>query len=529
MNVAASGLHELRVLILAPTSKDSDLTRKVLQDAGVECLACDDMQQLCDEVNAGAAAIVLPEEAIVAQRNDRLSEILARQPPWSDLPLLVLARTGADSASVSRAMDLFGNVTVLERPMRISALVSAVRSALRARRRQYQIREHLIERERAEEALRKADRRKDEFLAILAHELRNPLAPIRNSLYILQLTGRSDPMARRVGEMMERQVSHMVRLVDDLLEVSRITRGKIELRDDELELAKVISHAVETSRPLIEAGHHTLTVSLPTEPMALRGDDVRLAQVFSNLLNNAAKYTDAGGRIELRGHREADEIVVSIKDNGTGIPPEMLTRVFDLFTQVDGAANRASGGLGIGLTLVKSLVTLHGGTIEAHSAGPGTGSEFIVRLPSLPSGARGAKDARVDAQAHAAGAPPVAGRVLVVDDNRDAGDSLAMLLRLLGAEVRVAASGVEGLALLDDFRPKLLLVDIGMPAMDGYEVAQRIRARPDGASYTVVALTGWGQDDARERSSSAGFDHHLVKPSDVEQLRSLLARADAQA
>jgi len=518
----ANGALQRRVLVLAPTAKDGELVKRVLGDAHIQCDVCPTLRCMCDEIEHGAAAVLVPEEAIVPHRHDCLSEYLAVQPPWSDLPVLILARQGADSASVARAMDLLGNVTVLERPMRVSSLVSAVRSALRARRRQYQLREHLAERERAEEALRKADRRKDEFLAILAHELRNPLAPIRNSLYILQLTGRDDPTARRVGEMMERQVSHMVRLVDDLLEVSRITRGKIELRNEDVELAGIIHNAVETSRPLIDAARHDLAVSLPVERLTLVGDSVRLAQVFSNLLNNAAKYTDPGGRISVTATRDGDDVVISLRDTGAGIPRDMLPRVFELFAQVDGSANRKHGGLGIGLTLAKSLVEMHGGSIEARSDGPGKGSEFVVRLPL----ARHALPVADASPASAPAEPCATRRVLVVDDNRDAAESLALLLRLLGMSVRVVNSGAEALKALDEAAAEVVLLDIGMPGMDGYEVARRIRQRAEFKDVRLVALTGWGQDEDRRRSSEAGFDQHLIKPADVGVLKSLLGSLD---
>jgi signal transduction histidine kinase len=509
---------EQRVLMLAPTLKDASLARDVLDRAGISSFTCLDLECLCNEIERGAAAILIPEEAITADSGGRLGGLLRQQPTWSDLPILVLARAGADSSSVAQAMDLLGNVTVLERPMRVSALVSAVRSALRARRHQYQIREHLIERERAEDAMRAADRRKDEFLAILAHELRNPLAPIRNSLHVLQLSGREDPTARHVGQLMERQVSHMVRLVDDLLEVSRITRGKIELRCEPVDIESVVHNAIEICRPLIDASQHSLSLEFTDEHLTVHGDAVRLAQVFSNLVNNAAKYSDPNGHIHVRVGRDGHDVVVSVKDAGIGIPPEMLPRVFELFMQVDGSPNRAHGGLGIGLTLVKSLVELHGGSVEARSDGPGMGSEFVVRLP-------------LAAQATAARPQPAIGdadllasrRVLVVDDNRDGAESLAMLLRLLGASVRVANSGSEALATAAAFTPDIVLLDIGMPGMDGYEVARRLRELPQLSDITLVAVTGWGQEEARHRSRSAGFDHHLVKPAELGTLKKLLA------
>ncbi|HEX4609261.1 MAG TPA: HAMP domain-containing sensor histidine kinase [Urbifossiella sp.] len=372
---------ERRLLVLAPTGKDAALTAAVLDRAGVGCRTCPDFTRVCEELDAGAGAVLLAEEAVGPDRSDGLTGWLARQPPWSDLPVLVLARPGADSAAVGRAIQLFGNVTVLERPIRVAALVSAVRAALRGRQRQYQAREHLAERERAAEELREADRRKDEFLAVLAHELRNPLAPIRNSLHILRLVGRGGPAGGGVHDMMERQVNHLVRLVDDLMEVSRISRGKIDLRRESVDVAAVVRTAAEASRPLIDAAGHKLALALPPEPLTLDGDPLRLAQVFTNLLNNAAKYTDPGGRIWVTARRAGAMAEVSVRDTGAGIPADMLSRVFDLFTQVTRSDPRAQGGLGIGLTLVKRLTELHGGRVVVRSEGAGTGSEFVVHLP----------------------------------------------------------------------------------------------------------------------------------------------------
>jgi signal transduction histidine kinase len=379
---------EQRLLVLTPTGKDASLTASVLREAELECTLCSDFEELGHELEKGAAVLLIAEEAIPAGGCGSVAEHVARQEPWSDLPVLVITRQGADSAAAARAIQTLGNVTLLERPTRVTALVSAVRTALRAREKQYQIRTHLIERERAAEELRDADRRKDEFLAILAHELRNPLAPLRNSLQILRITHGGSPMAEEVREMMERQVNQMVHLVDDLMEVSRITRGRIDLRTQRLEIAAVMRSAVETSQPLIDAASHQLTLDVPSEPLYVEGDPVRLVQVFSNLLNNAARYTDDGGQISLTVIREKRELVVAVRDTGVGIPTHMLPRVFDLFTQVDPVlrrTGRSQGGLGIGLTLVRSLVEMHGGTVEARSAGPRQGSEFRVRLPLAPS------------------------------------------------------------------------------------------------------------------------------------------------
>jgi signal transduction histidine kinase len=367
--------------------------------------------------------------------------------------------------------------------------------------------------------LRQADRRKDEFLAVLAHELRNPLAPIRNAIHVLKLAGARGEIVEQAQQMAERQIQHMTRLVDDLLDVSRIMRGKVELRREPVDLATVISRAVETARPTIDAEGHELTISLPDEPVWVEADVVRLAQIVSNLLNNSAKYTPNGGRISLTAAREGQYAVVRVRDTGIGIPPEMLPRIFDMFMQVEPTSARSKIGLGIGLTLVKNLVGLHGGTVEAHSAGAGEGSEFIVRLPlaAAPSEKDGAR---------MGGGPATRGvprrRLLVVDDNVDAAESLAMLLRLGGHDVQVAHDGAAALKLAAASPPDLAFLDIGMPGMDGYELARRVRKHEGLRDVYLVALTGWGQEEDRRRTREAGFDHHLVKPVEPEAIQRVL-------
>jgi PAS domain S-box-containing protein len=636
---------EWRLLLLTPTGKDPALAQTVFRRAEIEALACRDLDHLCLELSIGAGAVLLAEEAIAQGRPNYLAQWIAAQPPWSDLPILLMTMPGAPSDSVGQVMEQLGNVTVLERPVRIAALVSAVRSALRARQRQYQIREYLAERERnhqaqtllaaivsssddaivsktldgrilswnrgaarlfgytseevigqpitllvppdrqneefelmeclrrgervehfetlrvsksgrrmdvsltvspirdaegtivgastvarditerkhTEAALRDADRRKDEFLAILAHELRNPLAPIRNSLHMLRLMQSEDTSTRRVGEMLERQVDHMVRLVDDLLEVSRITRGKIELRKEAVEVSAVICSAVETSQPLIEAAGHQLALAIPPERLVVDGDPVRLSQVLANLINNAAKFTDAGGQIWVSARKDGDEVVISVKDNGCGMPEDRLPHVFELFTQVDRQRSRSQGGLGIGLALVKSLVEMHGGSVQALSGGLGTGSEFMIRLP-LVLDARAAKPVgREKPSSQALGRR----RILVVDDNRDAAEIMAMLLKVLGAEVQSVFGGQEAIDAMETYRPDVVLMDIGMPEMDGFEAARRIRQHADYDHVTLIALTGWGQDEDRRRSHAAGFDYHLTKPADVGALQTLLNSLDS--
>ena len=377
----------------------------------------------------------------------------------------------------------------------------------------------------AEHALREADRRKDEFLATLAHELRNPLAPIRNGLQILRSTELDPAAAPQVHEMLERQVNHLVRLVDDLMEVARVTRGRIELRKEPVDLGAMLKSAVETSRPLIEAAHHELTVTVPEEPVTLVADPVRLAQIIANLLNNASKYTDEGGQISLTGRREGDHAVVSVCDSGIGIPVDVLPRVFDLFAQADRTYQRAQGGLGIGLTLVRTLVELHGGAVAAKSEGLGRGSEFIVRLPLGVDSAE-----RRNPQPGKREAVFASQRILVVDDSRDAAESLAMLLESLGADVQTASDGPAALDELEAFRPSVMLLDIGMPGMDGLEVARRARQRAEGRDLTLIALSGWGQEEDRRRSREAGIDYHLVKPVNLDELGQLLtALAPARA
>jgi signal transduction histidine kinase len=368
------------------------------------------------------------------------------------------------------------------------------------------------------EELRNADRRKDEFLALLAHELRNPLAPVRNAAEIIRLKAPSDPQLLWCHEVIERQVSQLTRLVDDLLDVSRITRGKVKLRQEPVELAAIVSGAVETSRPVIDEHGQDLIVSLPPDPIVLQGDRARLTQVVANLLNNAAKYQNENGRIELSVRREGTEAVITVRDNGIGIAPEMMPQMFELFSQGERSPGRAEGGLGIGLSLVRELAELHGGSVSAASEGPGHGSEFTVRLPCLPATAAAVSNGG----GRLAGEPPVVPRrILVVDDSRDAAESMAMLLRLRGHEVLIAHEGRAALELAVAENPSVILLDIGLPGLDGYQVCREARAR--GLQHTrIIALTGYGQERDRQRAKAAGFDSHLVKPLEVSELSKLL-------
>jgi PAS domain S-box-containing protein len=372
--------------------------------------------------------------------------------------------------------------------------------------------------------LAERDRRKDEFLAMLAHELRNPLAPIQNAVQVMRQADQDEPRLHWAKDVIARQVQQLAHLVDDLLDVSRITRGKISLRTERVELAAVVDRAVEISRPLIDARKHALHVVLPPMALCLSADPTRLAQVLANLLNNAAKYTAEGGFIWLTAAAEPAAVTVRVRDTGMGIPVELLPRLFQPFAQADRALDRAQGGLGIGLTLVKSLVELHGGSVSASSAGPEQGSEFIVRLPLAEDAKRTARAELAPSVAGGAGRATVGGRrVLVVDDNADAAQSLALLLELDGHQVRVALDGPRALEAAQAEEPEVVLLDIGLPQMDGYEVARRLRARRGAGPAVLVALTGYGQEDDRRRSREAGFDYHLVKPVEPGALRELLA------
>jgi PAS domain S-box-containing protein len=404
----------------------------------------------------------------------------------------------------------------------ISLTISPVRDAKGRVVGASKVARDITEKKRAEEAVREADRMKDEFIALLAHELRNPLAPLRNGLQVIRLAGGDASAVAQARGMMDRQLSHIVRLVDDLFDASRISRNKMELRKERVLLADAVNAAVESTRPMIEAAGHNLQVWLPPGPVFLDADSTRLAQIFSNLLSNSAKYTEHGGRIRLSAEREEGEVVVTVSDNGIGIPAESLRSIFDMFSQVDRSIERSTGGLGIGLALVKGLVEMHGGTVTASSEGEGRGSAVTVRLPiggPAPSPCTDAPE----------GVRALGRRVLVVDDNHDGANSLAMMLRLLGDDVRIAHDGVDAVEAAGRFRPQVILMDVGMPRLNGLDATRRIREQPWGRTITIIALTGWGQDGDRDRSRKAGCDGHLVKPvnlPDLEKLLVELARSD---
>ena len=371
--------------------------------------------------------------------------------------------------------------------------------------------------------LREEARRKDHFLATLAHELRNPLAPLRSGLELLHMTSHEaadKSLVRDVREMMKRQVDQLVRLIDDLLDVSRINTGKFELRRERVDLVRTIRDAVDCAQPHMQAANHRLDLAIADSDLVIDADPARISQVVLNILNNAAKFTPAGGHIQLTAARAGDMAEIRVSDNGVGIPPEMLPRVFDMFTQVDGTLTRSRGGLGIGLGIVRTLVRMHGGTVAVHSDGPGRGSLFLVRLPLSSSDAAQREECQPSAAAENGAARQC--RILVVDDNEDAARSLALLLNVKGHLCHLAFSGPTALRAVAEFQPEAVVLDIGMPEMNGYEVVQRLRALPQGERLVVIAVTGWGQESDRRRSAAAGFDHHLVKPVNIDVLEELL-------
>lgn len=390
----------------------------------------------------------------------------------------------------------------------------------------------ITERKEAENALRRADRLKDQFLATLAHEMRNPLAPIRNAVEILKSKTPPDPESGWARDVIDRQVTHMGRLLEDLLDVSRVTQNRLELRKRRVAVAEVVRSGIETSRPLIESAGHRLSAVMPPEDLWIHADPLRISQVISNLLNNAAKYTDRDGQIRFAVEREGSDVVFTVQDTGIGIEPEHLPRIFEMFSQAAPALERSQGGLGIGLALVRGIVEAHGGHVEAHSAGLARGSRFVVRLPVLTAAPEPAEPGR---ESLSSGVRPL--RVLVADDNADSAESLALLLRRAGHEVHVARDGYEAIETADRVAPDVLLLDIGMPRLNGYEVARRVRQRPWGEGAVLVAVTGWGQAEDRQQASGAGFHHHLVKPVEPEKLNAVLgsvaerggARASAES
>jgi two-component system CheB/CheR fusion protein len=507
----------LRLLHLEDNALDAELVLATLTDGGVVC----QVHRVQTRAEFEAAIRAKGYDLILADFSlpsfDGISALKMAQQECPDVPFLFVSGALGEELAME---TLKNGATDYVLKQRLERLVPSVRRALReaAERGERKRLEEAL-RQRAEE-LAEAGRRKDAFLAMLSHELRNPLAPIRTALQILRLRNVADPLVRQARDIIDRQVQQMTRLVDDLLDLSRISRGKVSLRKERVPLRTVVDLAVETTRPLIDQRQHRLTVALPAEPLWLDADPVRLEQILTNLLTNAAKYTDPGGRIWLTAEAAPDAtqpaVLLRVRDTGIGITPELRPRIFDLYMQADQSLDRSQGGLGIGLTLVRLLVELHGGAIDVHSDGAGRGSEFTLRLPL------DGRPEKVPAPPPAAASPPQPHRVLVVDDNKDGAESLAMMLQLWGHEATVAHDGPGALQAAEAFRPDVIFLDIGLPGMDGYQVAKRLREQPTLQDTVLVALTGFNQEEDRRRSSEAGFNLHLVKPVDLDALQAIL-------
>jgi signal transduction histidine kinase len=494
-----------KVLLADDNADMRDYVRRLLAPF-YDVVAVPDGQEALRAVFQHEPALVLTDVMMPNLDGFGLLRALRADPRTASIPILMLSARAGEEARIEGLEA--GADDYLIKPFSARELLARVNGTLAVAR---------VRRE-TEAVLREADRRKDEFLATLAHELRNPLAPLRNGLQIMRLARHDPPAVEEARGMMERQLQIMVRLIDDLLDVSRVSRGRIDLLKQRVDLAEVVRSALETSRPLIEASGHELTVVLPSDPVYVEADVARLAQVFANLLNNAAKYTRRGGRLRLAVERQDGAAAISVRDNGVGIPADMLSRIFEMFAQVDRSLEKTQGGLGVGLSLVKRLVEMHGGTVEAHSDGPGMGSELVVRLPVVTPPAEAVAETGAERPFF------TARRILVVDDNVDAAASLALLLEIMGHETRTAHDGLEALDAAAAFRPQAILLDIGMPNLNGYEVCRRLRAQPWGKGLLVVALTGWGQEEDLRHAREAGFDHHLVKPVEPAALQEILAK-----
>ena len=683
---------EERVLLLAPTAKDTEICAQILAAAGVACTPCTSLEELCFEMERGGGAAILTQESILVHGPRRLARALAEQPPWSDFPLVVLTTGGNVSSQAVRELESVGHMTLMKRPVQIADLVSTLHAVLRDRRRQRQTRDYLIERERAEEAahartrqlqhlaeiflrlnaahdvhsvlgvmteearnligahqavarlttnsslpmaktcvslsaqyqqrlgnndadllpemsnfpydldravrmtraeneawqsetgdpedtkslsgsltvplfahggrrwgflrlsdkyegdftendealvvqlaqmastafenarlydeLREKDRRKDEFLAMLAHELRNPLSAVDHAVHVTTVS-RSAEHIDWCMDVVSRQAKHLSRLIDDLLDVSRITRGKIQLRKAQLDPYRVLYLAIEAVRPLIDQRGHDLTLSFGP-PAPIEADPTRLEQILVNLITNAAKYTEEGGHIKLSAGVEGSEFVIKVRDNGVGIAPAMVSQMFELFAQGDRSLARSEGGLGIGLTLARSLAEMHGGSLTALSEGPGKGSEFVVRLPAEAS----STNENEEGETLSPMAKNRCSRILVVDDNVDTARGMEILLKLHGHDVHAANDGRAALQAAEALRPDVVLLDIGLPGMDGYQVAAKLREDQNLKGTVIIAVSGYAQEEDRRRSRAAGFDHHMVKPVDHKALMRLLATSE---
>lgn len=499
-----------RVLVWAP-GRDGRFTCRFLTEIGFSCVNCEAWEEFRTELNRGVGAVVLAGEFLSPSVLANLQAIMEAQPPWSDLPVIVVASTEGRVASAD-PFGMLGNVSVLQPPVSLDTLRSSVGAALRARRRQYQVRDLLQQRD-------EADKRKDEFLAMLAHELRNPLAPLRTALELLKLEPSPQVVSRAKGTM-ERQVANLTRLVDDLLDVSRVTSGKIALKRTLLDARQRVSDAVSAAQPSASRKHIRLELQSPDDPVIVDADPVRLEQMLGNLIGNAMKFTLPGGHIRVSLETECEWAVIRVRDSGVGIPADHLERVFELFGQAAASLDRSQGGLGIGLTVVRLIAELHGGRAAVFSDGVGQGTEAVVHLPLHAAPALAESSAAADVPRAAS-----IRRVLVIDDNVDVAEMLAAYLQQIGYEVIQAHDGPSGLDAALQHRPEVIVCDIGLPGLDGYEVARTLRQAPQLRSSLLVAVSGYGESADRDKARAAGFSHHITKPADPIKLADLIANS----
>jgi signal transduction histidine kinase len=560
VSAAVAPADQVNILIVDYEPRNLTVLESILDDPGYRLVRAHSGQEALLALMADEFAVLVLDVRMPGMTGFELAQIIKERKKTARVPIIFLTAYYNEDQHILEGYGS-GAVDYLHKPVNTAVLRSkvAVFAELYSKGRALEVANHTLtteiaERRKAEERLRElndtldrrvtertntlalreaelrdANRRKDEFLATLAHELRNPLAPVRNAVQLLRLQGLATPDLQWSAEVIDRQVQAMSRLIDDLMDVSRINQRKIELRQDWVSAEEVLRDAVECSRPLIDECGHQLVLSLPADRLLLHADRTRLTQALMNLLNNAAKYMDRGGRIEVKAGQEGSDLVVTVKDSGIGIPGDRLKSVFELFSQVETALSRSRGGLGIGLSLTQRLVEMHGGTVLARSEGLGLGSEFEVRLPLAPAAPAGLPPE--PAQDHAAESFMASTelRILIADDNQDACATLASLLELMGHTVRQAHDGQAAVEAAAEFDPQVVLLDIGMPRLNGYEACEQIRAQAGGAGRTIVACTGWGQADDRRRSTEAGFDQHLVKPVDPAVLFDLLAAVAAGA
>jgi signal transduction histidine kinase len=487
-------------LVLTPSESDAEYATMFLRQSGIDGVAFNDVQRFAAAISEGAGCLVMIQEALTAEQIPFIAEALSRQPAWSDLPLIIIANDVGNCGSlIGRVFPMSGNVTLLERPLNPHSFVSAVQMGLRAAHRQHEVADLLAQREQAL-------RSRDEFLAMLAHELRNPLAPMRNAVYLQRQVASDDPVFVKTRAVLDRQVRHMTRMVDDLTDVARLEHGKVTLQRKRVDLNDIVTAAVDSCMPAARAAGQRIDVALCATPLDVDADPVRLEQIITNLVHNATKFSREPGEIRVHCSAEAAEAVIVISDDGIGFEPAVAERLFELFSQGHQTIERSAGGLGIGLTIARRLAELHGGSIAAASEGLGKGAAFTVRLPLLPKTAKPAPPPQRQT------APLMSRRIVVVDDNADIRDTLLLMLSMWGHRVEVAADGASGLQLVLRDRPDVALIDIGLPVMNGYDVARCIRKSGLREGIRLIALTGYGQPSDREKAAAAGFDAHLLKP-----------------